>query len=149
LHSTPLADSEERKRVRDEMIKQIKVGLKVKLSKEHVQKTFSEHNLDKMVKKVGFMKIVAMNTSNEGIISALEGMKLRPDYREVLAKAKIPVLIILGKHDKFISLDVLEQIQLPKESEVLILENSGHQGYIEEKDKVLEKIREFGKKCRY
>ncbi len=147
LHSTPMADTEERKKQRDQMIQDIKGGRKVKIAKEHVQKTFADSSISKFVQKVGFLKIVALNTSNDGVIAALEGMKVRPDYREVLKNAQIPFLYILGKHDKFIPVEIVEQIDLPEDSEVFILEESGHQGYIEERDKVVVKLSEFVKKC--
>ncbi len=147
LHSTPMADSEERKRQRNEMIMDIKSGKKVKLAKEHVQKTFAKDNLDRFVQKIGFFKIIAINTSNDGIIAAIEGMKLRPDYREVLKNTNVPFLYILGKKDNFIPVETLENIELPKGSEVLIMDNSGHQGYVEEQEKVEERLRDFAKKC--
>ncbi len=147
LHSTPLPDTQERKEQRDKMIEEIKLGKKIKIAKEHVQRTFANDNLAKFVQKIGFLKIIAINTSNDGIIAALEGMKERPDYREVLKNTNIPFLYILGKKDNFIAADVVENIELPEGSEVLILDESGHQGYIEERDKVLVKLKEFAKKC--
>ncbi len=143
LHSTPLPDSDERKGQREKLIGIIKQGGKIKLAKEHVHKTFAPKNIDKYVQKIGFLKIIALNTTNEGIIAALEGMKIRPDYREVLKNAKIPVLYIQGEHDNFIPPETMEKFELPQRSSVLILKNSGHQGYIEEKDKVLEAVVKF------
>ncbi len=147
LHSSPLPDTEERKKARDEMIRGIKSGKKVVIAKEHVNKTFAPDNIEKFVKKVGFLKIIALNTPNDGIVAALEGMKRRPDYRQVLKKATIPVLYVLGLKDNFIPVDILGKFELPKSGEVLKLESSGHQGFIEEKEKVLEEIRNFAKKC--
>ncbi len=147
LHSTPLADTSERKQQRDKMVFDIKSGVKVKLAKEHVQKTFASDNLERFVQKVGFLKIIAINTSNDGIIGALEGMKDRPDYRDVLKNAKVPFLYILGKKDNFISPDVVQQLDLPEDSKVVLLEHSGHQGYIEERDKVVVILEDFAKKC--
>ncbi len=147
LHSSPLADTEERKQARDKMIRDIKGGKKVVIAKEHVNKTFAPDNLEKFVKKVGFLKIIAINTPNDGIVAALEGMKRRPDYREVLKKATIPVLYVLGLKDNFIPKDILDKFDMPEGGEVLKLEHSGHQGFIEEKEKVLEAIRNFAKKC--
>jgi len=146
MHSTPFADSKERKVQRDQMILEIKKGKKIKIAKEHVQKTFAQYNLNKFVRQVGFLKIIAINTNNDGIIAALEGMKERDDYVEVLRDTSMPFLYILGAKDNFISLDIKDKISLPKNSEVVILSESGHQGYIEEKEKVLINIKEFLKK---
>ncbi len=148
FHSTPLADDEARKKSRDQAIEQIKAGKKVSLAKEHIQKTFSPKNYDKFVKEIGFLKIIAINhTSNEGIIAALEGMKQRQDHLETMRKyaKKIPMMLILGKDDAFIPADLPQKIDLPREIEIVYLENSGHQGYIEEKEKSLETVKHFVK----
>ncbi len=147
LHSTPFPDTEERKKVRDEIILQIKHGKKVQYAKDFVKQTFAEDNIEKLVRPIGFMKIIALNTSNDGIIAALEGMKLRPSYKEVLEKTEKPVLWILGKKDKFIPVDVYKNLDLKENVEIAILENSGHQGYIEEFDRVLGLLESFFARC--
>ena len=73
-------------------------------------------------------------------------MKQRKDHKKTLENAQIPILLILGRKDAFIPVDLPNLIKLPKNSEVVILEKSGHQGYIEEKDKSLEVIKSFLKK---
>ncbi len=148
FHSTPFPDTDERKAMREQLVRDIKAGKKVALAKDFVQKTFAADNAERLVKKIGFMKIVALNTSNEGIIAALEGMKMRPSYTDLLEKARIPVLWILGAKDNFIPVDVYKQLNLPDNVKVEIFENSGHQGYIEEPEKSLDVIKKFVNSCK-
>ncbi len=147
LHSTPFPDTEERKKARDQIILDIKHGKKVQFAKEFVKQTFAEDNLDRLVRPIGFLKIIAINTSNDGIIAALEGMKLRPSYKDVIEQTDKPVLWILGKKDKFIPVDVYRDLNLKENVKIAILENSGHQGYIEEFDKVLDLLETFFAEC--
>ncbi len=147
FHSTPFADTEDRKKAREQMINDVKAGKKVSFAKDFVQKTFAPQNVDKLVKQIGFMKIIALNTQNEGIIAALEGMKQRPSYVDLVEKAPVPILWILGKHDNFIPADVYKQLSLPSNVTVEVLEHSGHQGYIEQKKESLEMIKKFVNKC--
>ena len=147
FHSTPFPDTDERKASRDEMIKDIKSGRKVPLAKDFVKKTFAPENVKKFEKKIGFFKIIAINTSNEGIIAALEGMKVRPSYVDVLEKQEIPILWMLGKNDQFIPVDVYKQVELPGSAEIFVLEHSGHQGFVEEEEKSYAKLKEFLEQC--
>ncbi len=148
FHSTPLPDTEEKKKQRDQSIEQIKQGKKVAIAKEHVQKTFAQENHQKFVKDIGFLKIIAINTSNDGIIAALEGMKRRKDHTQTINNASIPIMLILGEKDNFIPIDLPKKIKLADNVKIEILKNSGHQGFIEEKENSLKLIKSFVEQCK-
>ena len=143
FHSTPMADNEVKKSEREIVIKELESGKKVEICKAHVPKTFANENIAKFVREIGFGKIIALNTPLEGIIAALNGMKTRKNYSELLKNTKTPFLYILGKKDNFIPASILKHFSLPENNSLLILENSGHQGYIEEKEKSLIEIKKF------
>lgn len=146
FHSTPFADTDEKKEVRDRLIKSIEQGKKILLAKEHVEKTFSKENTEKFIEEIGFLKIIAINTSDEGTIAALKGMKERKNYTESFEKTKLPSLLILGAKDNFIPSQIIDELSIPTQMNIEILSNSGHQGYIEEKDKSLKIIDKFLRK---
>lgn len=146
FHSSPFADSEEKKEVRDRLIKSIEQGKKIPLAKEHVEKTFSQENTANFIEEIGFLKIIAINTSDQGTIAALKGMKERKNYKESFEKTKLPSLLILGTKDNFIPPQIVDELTIPSQMEVKILTNSGHQGYIEEKAISLEIVDEFLRK---
>ncbi|RLD79998.1 MAG: alpha/beta hydrolase, partial [Bacteroidetes bacterium] len=56
-----------------------------------------------------------------------------------------PVQYIIGEKDNFIPMEILNKLQLPDHSEVVILENSGHMGFIEEKENAISAISGFCK----
>ncbi|MBO9683441.1 MAG: alpha/beta hydrolase, partial [Flavisolibacter sp.] len=57
----------------------------------------------------------------------------RPDRTDVLKKAAVPVLFILGKYDAVVPLkDGMEQCSLADLSYIHVLENAGHVGMMEE-----------------
>lgn len=84
----------------------------------------------------------------EGVIAALEGMKIRPDQSELLKATKLPVLFILGLKDAKAPLSRLwEMVTLPVRSDVLILRECGHMGYIEAPEETYAAVCEFADKC--
>jgi len=48
---------------------------------------------------------ILSKTSAKGVLSALQGMKARPDSTETLGQITVPTLIIHGLEDQIISLD--------------------------------------------
>ena len=143
FHSTPFADSEEKRKVRDRLIEAIEAGKFVSLAKEHVEKTFAKENLSKFVTEIGYLKIIAINTPPEGAIAALKGMKNRDDLSNLLEQTDKPVLWILGSKDNFIDPQIYKKLKLTDNVTVKILNNSGHQGYIEEKHESIRIFKDF------
>ena len=146
FHSTPLADSKSKKGMRDQAIIEINNGGKIKHCKKHATLTFAKDNVEKFVKEIGFGKIIALKTTDEGITAAIKGMKERKNQEKLLKNTKVPVLYILGKKDIFIPSNILSHFELPTSATVSILENSGHQGYIEEPKRSLDIVSNFLKK---
>jgi len=60
----------------------------------------------------------------------------RPDRTDVLKKASVPVLFVLGKYDAVVALkDGMEQSSLADLNYIHVLENAGHVGMKEEATK--------------
>ncbi len=89
----------------------------------------------------------ASRMEKEGVVAALEGMKIREDQSELLKNTKLPVLFILGQKDSKAPVSRLwEMIALPAVSETLILRECGHMGYIEAPEETLNAILGFVRK---
>ena len=146
FHSSPYADMEEKKQNRDREINIIRQGKKAQIYNAHFPNTFAKENVEKFTDEIGKCKEVARNMTDNGIIAALEAMKYRPDRSILLKNTKIPIQYIIGEKDNFIPMDILNKLLLPDNSEVVILENSGHMGFIEERENVLNAIIDFVKK---
>jgi pimeloyl-ACP methyl ester carboxylesterase len=115
--------------------------------KNFIPGLFDPENVTKLKKEIGFLQKLADNTSKEGIIAAIRGMKSRPDRQHVLLNAKVPVLFIIGKNDKIIPMELLiPQTLLPAHSEVLLLDHVGHMGFIEASGKTFDALKGFAQR---
>ncbi|MEN8120442.1 MAG: alpha/beta hydrolase [Bacteroidota bacterium] len=146
FHSSPYADREEKKQNRDREINIIRQGKKAQVYTAHFPNTFAKDNVEKFINEIEGCKETAKNMKDDGIIAVLEAMKARPDRSEILKATKIPIQYIIGEKDNFIPMEILNKLQLPDNSEVVVLENSGHMGFIEEKENALEAISGFANK---
>lgn len=146
FHSSPFADTLEKKKSRDEEIALIKSGKKEQICNMHIPKTFAKENLDNYQRKIEKFKTIAVETPDNNIIAVLEGMKVRPDRSQLLKNTSVPVQYIIGAQDNFIPLSILDKLELPNNSETVIMEYSGHMGMIEEKEKSVQVLRNFVKK---
>jgi pimeloyl-ACP methyl ester carboxylesterase len=148
FHSTPFPDSEEKKQFRDREIELIKQGRKELVINTNIPKVFADDNLNLLKEDVERAKEIARNTSDKGIIALLEGIKLRPDRSKIIRNSKIPFLLILGKKDNHIAFESMKSgIKMNHLGELVVLENSGHMGFIEEQAKSAEIIKAFVRKC--
>lgn len=144
FHSHALSDTEEKRINRDREIELVRAGKKSQFISINIPNAFAAENHTAFADKIEWAKQIALDTPDEGIILALEGMKARPDRRDVLKVSTDPVLIIAGRKDNYIPFEVYEQhFDLAPDTQVVILEKSGHMGFIEEKEKSLEGVRKF------
>ncbi|MEI6434412.1 MAG: alpha/beta hydrolase [Bacteroidota bacterium] len=88
----------------------------------------------------------ASKMDKESVIAALEGMKVRKDQTELLKTTNLPVLFILGLKDSKAPLTKLwEMVSLPAKSEILLLRDCGHMGYIEAPEATFGAVMNFAK----
>ncbi|RLD83259.1 MAG: alpha/beta hydrolase [Bacteroidetes bacterium] len=146
FHSSPYPDTEEKMQNRDREINIIRQGKKAQIYNTHFPNTFAKENVEKFTDDIEKCKEVARDMSDDGIIAALEAMKARTDRSKILKATKVPVQYIIGEKDNFIPMDILNKLQLPVNSEVVVLENSGHMGFVEERENVLNAISDFANK---
>jgi pimeloyl-ACP methyl ester carboxylesterase len=87
---------------------------------------------------------IALGTSDQGIIGALNGMALRPDRNHIVDAVNFPLFFIFGKYDNLIPIEVATTLaEKHKKARTVILNNSGHMGFIEEKDQTAAAITSF------
>ena len=144
FHSTPFADTDEKKANRDREIALIKEGKKEVLFNTNIPKGFATDNIEKFAKEVAFAKAIGAQNSEEGIIALLEGMKIRADKQDLIKETGLPILFILGKKDNYIPYDLMYNVvQRTSTGEILTLENSGHMGFLEEPEVCLQALNSF------
>lgn len=147
FHSTALADSDQKKKDRDRMAEVVRNDHKGFVA-GLIPKLFAEENLKVLKHEVSTALKTAYQTSSEGVIAALRGMKERPPREFVLRNSTYPVLFIIGKKDSLLAWDNLMLLtSLPRKSYQLVLEHAGHMGFYEMPDKCLKMLRKFSYIC--
>lgn len=137
LNSTARADSDERKINRDRAIVCVKHDYTNFVSMS-IANLFSEDNREKLMKEIEKTKTEALKTPLQGIVAALEGMKIRKDREVLLHFAPYPIQLVLGEKDPVLPYeDTIEQIEGTKVS--LTTFPDGHMSHVEN-EKELKKV---------
>ena len=128
-NSTSRADSDERKANRDRAIIAVKQNYSAFI-RMSIANLFSEDNRERLAEKIEEVRNEALKTPLQGIVAALEGMKIRNDREVLLHFSPYPILLILGKKDGVLNYeDSLEQIENTKVE--LVSFPDGHMSHIE------------------
>ncbi len=144
FHSHPFADSPEALAKREREIIIVRKGRKYLMYPENVSMMFAEENLEKFQGALQHSKEIASRIPDEGIVAALNGMISRPSRLQVMEEGRVPCLWILGRKDRYISYEaVTEKVKLPSNAKIVVLENSGHLGFIEEEELSVKALGEF------
>ena len=148
LHSTPKADTEEKRQDRKREIEIIRSGRKEWLARTSPAKAFAAENRKKSAERIEDMGFQVMLTEDEGIIALLNGMAERPDRSVSMRNSSVPQLYIFGKKDEYIRPDVAAAVAGEQpQARVEWLENSGHMGFLEEPSRCAGLIADFADSC--
>jgi pimeloyl-ACP methyl ester carboxylesterase len=144
FHSHPLPDSAEATEKRRREIAIVQAGKKDIMYPENVEKMFATVNIDRFRPALERSRQIASRIPGEGITAVLNGMMQRPSRVSVMEKGIVPCLWILGAMDNYIPCNTIrEKVKLPDNAKVVILENSGHMGFVEEEELSLGVLSEF------
>ncbi len=141
--STTYPDTEEKKKARTKVGEFLKEhGVRTYMD-SFVPSLFSPSNRGKMMPAIEALKEIGLKVSPETIVAYSLAMKDRPNRSHLLSIAK-PKFVIAGEDDGAVPLEVsLKMIdQIPQDS-ALILESTGHNGYVEARTETLEFIEVF------
>jgi pimeloyl-ACP methyl ester carboxylesterase len=143
LNSTSRADSDVRKINRDRAIAAVKQNYSafVRMS---IANLFSEDNRERLAEQIEHVKLEALKTPLQGVVAALEGMKIRKSREVILHFASYPIQLILGKKDDvLIYEDNLKQIEGTKIKFTTLAD--GHMSHLENKKQLMKVLLEFFK----
>jgi pimeloyl-ACP methyl ester carboxylesterase len=144
FHSHPFADSPEVLQKREKDIKNVRAGKKYLLYPESISAMYAAGNLVKFREAIQRSKDIASTIRDESIIALLNGLIIRTSRQSIMEKGMAPCLWILGKMDKYISWDAVQnRLKLPPNARVVVLENSGHMGFVEEEDLSVRIVKDF------
>lgn len=144
LNSTSRADGDERKVNRDRAIVAVKQNY-TNFVRMSIANLFSENNRERLAEQIEKVKLEALKTPLQGIVAALEGMKIRKDREVILHFAPYPMQLVLGKNDGVLNYDDnLDQIENTKVE--LTTFPDGHMSHIENQEELLKVFLSFLKK---
>lgn len=144
MHSGPHADSEEKKVDRKREIALINKSKLQAIAKMGIPKMFAHENLRRMDEKIKEIIELTETHDPEGVVATLEGLMSREDNLDFLRNYSSPFLLVLGKQDYHIPEDKANLlIKELHNAEKLILEHSGHNGFLEETELVQKRVLEF------
>lgn len=141
MNSTALPDDQAKKRNRDRGIRAVKQNHKtfIRLA---IPNLFSEENREVFIKEINEITDKALSMSQQGIISALEGMKIRKDRTHILKNSSFPVFMIIGKKDPALDyLSLLRQATLENIEKVVF--DDGHMSHIENREALISALEYF------
>lgn len=141
MNSTSNADDDERKALRARANKMIQTNFESMVRMSFVN-LFGPSSKTKYKTAIDEALYEALQTPVQGYIAAQEGMRIRPNRNNALAKNNFKKLIIIGEKDPVINYEVALEEAEKTSSNVAVFPN-GHMSHIENTDELIESIKEF------
>ena len=142
--SSCFADTEEKKKDRDKAITTAEAS-KQKFVSATIPNLFyqkeglvAENNIRKMTN-------MGIDQPLKGITAAIAGMRDRPDRSHILKNIKSSMLLLLGgKNDTLVTPEAVSKMaEIAPHAEVILMDECGHNGYIEKEKESLAAISDF------
>ncbi len=147
FHSQAAGDNEEGKRNRSRTIEVVKRDHKDFISK-FIPLLFAEENVNRFAKEIAHLREMSLQTQAQGVIAAIAGMRDREDGLKLLTKLTFPVFFVAGKQDSRIPVEkISKQMALPAHAEALLLDHTGHMGFVEAPGKIFPVLAGFLNRC--
>lgn len=141
VNSTAVADSNDKKNNRDRAIAAVKQNHKTFI-RMAIGNLFRPKNRKLFAKDIKVITKQALETPLQGIVAALEGMKIREDREVLLHFTPYKKMMIIGKKDPVLNYNAL--IEQTKNTDVTCVEfPDGHMSHIENRDEFLYAIMHF------
>lgn len=130
-HTRPEALDEEGRKKRLSDIERINENLEEYL-KTFSKSLISDYSYSNKPEVVNFINEITKKTTKEGLSSLVHVIATRPDSRDLLKSIDVPCLLVAGKSDKIVPLDVMRNMAKElKDATLVELENVGHLSPIE------------------
>ncbi|GAA4268551.1 alpha/beta fold hydrolase [Hyunsoonleella aestuarii] len=141
VNSTSLDDSPEKKTNRDRAIVAVKHDYKTFI-RIAISNLFNQKNKGKFKQEIDNITNEALKTPLQGIVAALEGMKIRKNRAEIIKSFNGKKMMIASKEDPVLSYNLL--VEESKRANVqMVVFPDGHMSIIENKGLFLQQIMHF------
>lgn len=140
FHSTPLADSEDRKANRNRVMEFVKNHGKDPFIDTFVPSLF----FNKEDESIRIVDSIVRKTSQEALINYTVAMRDRPATVDIFGDFNLPVMVLAGEKDAIISKESIKELsQLYTSVNVHFIQKVAHMGMFEAPQKCLGLIRAF------
>ncbi len=140
-NSTARADTPEKQNHRDRAIRAIKENHKTFI-RMAISNLFRPKNRKQFSEAIKALKKEALKTPVQGIIAALEGMKIRADREALLHFGPYKKLMLIGKKDPVLNYEAL--LNQTQGTDTIVVEfPDGHMSFIENADEFSKEILHF------
>ena len=141
VNSTSREDSREKKRNRDRAVTAVKENAE-RFIRMGIPNLFSPENRSVFTEAIKTITNQALKTPTQGIIAALEGMKIRPERTQILKNLIIPKLMIASKNDPVLDFNSVEK-EAEETQMTLSVFPDGHMSFVENKEQFSQEIMHF------
>lgn len=119
-------------------------GKKDLLLQVTIPSNFAPENLGSMDNALALLNQTSNLVTVEGALASIYAINHRSNYLGDLQTVHFPILVVIGKYDNVYSAEEqLNDARLISNAEVLMLQHSGHLGFLEEEDLVVKKLSTF------
>ncbi|MBK7764157.1 MAG: alpha/beta hydrolase [Bacteroidetes bacterium] len=147
IHSSALPDDDLKKENRRKSIKLIENEGKEIFLKAMIPNLYSEFSKQTKSEDMAFHLQMALDCASSSLQAYYQAMIDRRSTMHVLQTAKVPVLFVVGKCDNAVPYEqALQQSALPNQSEVHLLNFTGHTSMFENPDVLTSMIDNY---CKY
>lgn len=145
MNSTSRADTPEKQANREKAIAIVKEN-HTSFIRNSIPLLFRSKNRRLFREEINEVKREALKTSKQGVIAALEGMKIRQDREVLLHFGPYPKMLMIGEKDPVLALDdLLDQV---KNTDTMVVRLSeGHMSHIENRPEFRQALVDFVKTC--
>jgi pimeloyl-ACP methyl ester carboxylesterase len=144
LHSTPVADSEEKKKQRDKTAGFIQEHGPETFIRSFVANLFTPHFVATHQTLIQKLADRYATLSQAGLIASTLAMKVRDDLQDFVRSSDIPTLFVLGEMDPLIPVEAIVELLAGKDQhKYVILSGVAHQGCYEAPEETYAVINQF------
>jgi len=146
MHSPTKAADNQSIKLRNREGRLLEKGKKELLLQVTIPSNFAPGKVGKMDEVIALLYETSNQVTMDGALRSIYAINHRQNSLSKLQCAPYPILMIIGKYDKVYPADEqLEEANKIPNAEVLILNHSGHLGFLEEEELVIEKLKEYFK----
>ena len=134
--TSPVAETEEGKVFRNGMADRLLAEGMGGYADEVIGRMLAPYNVTELPEVAAHVRRMMRATAPEGAAAALRGRAERPDYRESLAGARVPVLVVVGADDSYTPVEEARDTHgLIPGSGLAVVERAGHLPNLEQPER--------------